>query len=207
MPAYVFRKRNLFETKENSLHFFLIEIYETMKSCKDKTFLRIAILGSAFFLFVGAFFQLNVIPFAIESLGLSEVGGGYLFLTTAIGIAIGASVAGRASKEKIELGLSCVALCFLALLTFILAIFNFSLVVVLAALVTIGFACGLFLVPLDSFIQTNSPEKQRGQIIAATNFLELYRSAACSFLPLFFWEGVLQIKAWMGFFYHCLRHL
>ncbi len=45
-----------------------------------------AVLGSSFFLFLGAFVQLNIIPFAMESLHLTDIQGGYLFLLTAIGI-------------------------------------------------------------------------------------------------------------------------
>src|SRR3989344_5215922 len=87
--------------------FFLYEIYQTLKISWKVPHLITAIFGSAFFLFIGAFAQLNIIPFAIQSLHLSEVGGGYLFLATAVGIAIGARIAGQLSKDRIEPGISC----------------------------------------------------------------------------------------------------
>ena len=151
--------------------FFIIDIYKTLVSCRFKPYLLMAIFGSAFFLFIGAFFQLNVIPFAMESLGLSEVGGGYLFTTTAIGIAVGATVGGRISKARIELGLPCVAINIMTWLIWFLVLFSFSLTGVLVCLLLIGMFGGMFIVPLDSYIQTASPEKNRGQIIASANFL------------------------------------
>lgn len=87
--------------------FFLQEIYQTLKICKEKKHLLVAMSSSAFFLFIGSFTQLNIIPFAIQALNLTEIAGGYLFLSTALGIVLGAFIAGRVSKKTIELGLSC----------------------------------------------------------------------------------------------------
>lgn len=150
---------------------FIVDIYKTLVSCRLRPHLLMAIFGSAFFLFIGAFFQLNVIPFAIESLGLSEVGGGYLFTTTAVGIAIGATIGGRISKARIELGLPCVSLNVMTGLIWLLVLFSFSLSGVLTFLFLIGLFGGMFIVPLDSYIQTASSEQNRGQIIASANFL------------------------------------
>ena len=86
-----------------------------------------AIIGSAFFLLVGSFVQLNIVPFAMESLHLSESAGGYLFGLTAIGIAIGSIIAGKLGKEHIDLGLSCVASLFITVLFLLLWLFSFSL--------------------------------------------------------------------------------
>src|SRR3989344_1396738 len=81
-----------------------------------------------FFLLIGAFTQLNIIPFAMQSLDLSEVGGGYLFLATAVGIAIGAVLAGQISKDEIEPGLSCICGFFVSLFFFFLYLFGASLI-------------------------------------------------------------------------------
>jgi len=80
---------------------FFREIFRTLKASRDQKHLLICIFGGAFFLFVGAFTQLNIIPFAIDSLGLSAVAGGYLFLTTALGIAFGAWCAGQVSRKHL----------------------------------------------------------------------------------------------------------
>lgn len=150
---------------------FVSEIYHTLKQCRGSSHLLPAILGSSFFLFLGAFTQLNIIPFAIEALHFSEVAGGYLFLTTALGIALGSFLAGKFAKTKIDLAVPCFAgfgivLCFLSL-----SIFSSSLIAVLLALIALGILGGIFIVPFDSFIQMYSETSKRGQTIAAANFL------------------------------------
>ncbi|HNA62001.1 MAG TPA: MFS transporter, partial [Rhabdochlamydiaceae bacterium] len=69
---------------------FVRDIYATLKFCYTRKHLLVAITGSAYFLFIGAFAQLNIIPYTITELHRSEVTGGYLFLSTALGIALGA---------------------------------------------------------------------------------------------------------------------
>jgi acyl-[acyl-carrier-protein]-phospholipid O-acyltransferase/long-chain-fatty-acid--[acyl-carrier-protein] ligase len=150
--------------------FFLYEIYQTTKTAWKVPHLIPAIFGSAFFLLIGAFTQLNIIPFAMQSLHLDEVGGGYLFLATAVGIAIGAVLAGQISKDKVEPGISCIAGIFIPIFFFTLYFFSFSLTCTIISLTLLGIVGGGFLIPFDSFIQLNSPDEKRGQIIAAANF-------------------------------------
>ncbi len=149
---------------------FVSQIIHTLIQAKEQKHLLLSIFGSAFFLFIGGFTQLNIIPFAIQSLKLSEVAGGYLFLVTALGIALGAFIAGRASKNRIELALPCIAGLFIALLFLLLSI-SHSMIPTLIFLFAIGFFGGIFVVPFDTFVQMFSPENTRGHTIAAGNFL------------------------------------
>lgn len=165
--------------------FFLYEIYQTLKISWKVPHLIPAIVGSSFFLFIGAFTQLNIIPFAMQSLHLSEVGGGYLFLATAVGIAIGAVLAGQLSKDKVEPGLSCLAGFFITIFFFALHIFSSSLIMTILWLAFLGMFGGAYLIPFDSFIQVNSPDEKRGQVIAATNFFSfigVLMAAFCLYL-------------------------
>ncbi len=186
---------------------FLYEIYQTLRSSHKVPHLLTTIFGSAFFLFVGSFTQLNIIPFAMQSLHLSEVGGGYLFLATAVGIAIGAVIAGQISKERVELGLSCIAGFFIALFFFTLAIFASSLICTIISLALLGIVGGGFLIPLDSYIQVNSPDEKRGQIIAASNFFS-FIGVLCSAFFLYFTSEELGLKSASSFgFIGCLAFL
>ncbi|MBS0615207.1 MAG: MFS transporter [Verrucomicrobia bacterium] len=178
--------------------FFIKEIWNTLVFCKGRTHLLLAITGSAYFLCIGAFTQLNIIPFAIESLHLSEVAGGYLFLSTAIGIAIGAYIAGKASKLRIELGLSCLAGIAISILLLLMAPFADDLFTVISLLIFLGVCGGLFIVPFDTFTQVFSPDEKRGQIIAASNFLSFTGVLIASF-ALFFYSEVLAISNAAGF--------
>ncbi|HEY2810120.1 MAG TPA: MFS transporter [Rhabdochlamydiaceae bacterium] len=150
---------------------FVREIFDTLKLSKKIRHLLPAMLGSAFFLFIGGFTQLNIIPYGIKCLNLSEVAGGYLFLLTALGIALGSYLGGKASKKRIELGISCLAGIVMALFLMLLSICPSHLIKSVIALILIGVFGGIFIVPFDTFIQVNSPDAQRGQTIGATNFL------------------------------------
>jgi|GEM_PF-455873 len=177
---------------------FVYEIYKTLKLCKTVPYLLTAIVMSSYFLFVGAFFQLNVIPFGMQSLGMSEVGGIYLFFTTSIGIAVGAYIAGRLGKHKIELGLPAMALSVLTGLIFLLSIFSFHIFPVILLLMLVGFFGGLMVVPLDSFIQTFAPHKYRGQVVAASNFLS-FVGVLCAPIAIRILNGTLGLTAVKSF--------
>jgi len=166
--------------------FFIREIYQTLKYTRTIPHLLLAIFGSAYFLMVGGFTQLNIIPFALQSLNLSEVAGGYLFLATALGIALGSLAAGRISRKRIELGLSCLAGLGIAIFFILTAIFSTHLYAVIFCLLFIGILGGAFIVPLDTFIQVHSDGVKRGQTIAAANFLSFLGVLLASFALYFF---------------------
>lgn len=151
--------------------FFLKEIYQTLKLAKQEVSLLPAMCGSAFFLFVGAFTQLNIIPYAVQSLQLSDIQGGYLFFLTALGIGTGALIAGKVSGRIVELGLVPFGALGISISAFMLDIFSTHLLIVIPLVTTLGIFGGIFEIPLDSYIQVASPRKSRGQMVAATNFM------------------------------------
>ena len=175
----------------------LDEVFKTLKLARTEPSLLTAVSASAYFMFCAAFFQMNMIPFAVEQLGLSDVQGGYLFLLTAMGIGLGAMLSGKISGKEVELGLvplgglGIMASCFLLDM-------SSSLWTVLPAVTLLGFAGGMWVTPLDSFIQVASPKEHRGQVIAATNFLCFFCVLlACGFLYLL--SDVLEVRASRGF--------
>lgn len=178
--------------------FFLYEIYQTLRFSWKIPHLLPAIYGSSFFLFIGAFTQLNIIPFAMQSLGLSEVGGGYLFLSTAVGVAIGAVIAGQISKGRVEPGLSCICGYFIVIFFFCLYLFASSLMMTILMLGLMGIFGGAYLIPFDSFLQLSSPDEKRGQIIAASNFFSFVGVLMAS-LALYLICGKMGFSAASGF--------
>jgi acyl-[acyl-carrier-protein]-phospholipid O-acyltransferase / long-chain-fatty-acid--[acyl-carrier-protein] ligase len=177
---------------------FLYEIYKTLALSYKRKHLLTAIIGCSFFLFIGGFVQLNTIPFAIQSLHMSDIMGGYLFLTTAIGIAIGSILAGKISKDRIEIGLSCMSGFFISIMFFILFFFSNFLHMVIISMILLGVFGGMFLIPLESFIQIKSPDKRRGQVIAASNFLSFGGVMLASFF-LYLISGEFGLSASGGF--------
>ncbi len=184
--------------KKKINYFFIREIYRTLVQCANYKHLLIAITASAYFLFVGGFLQLNIIPFAMQSLGLTDRAGGYLFLVCALGIAFGAIVAGWLTKKRVELGLTCLAGIVIALFLFILAASEFNLPLSIISFFLIGLAGGAFVIPVDSFIQLFSPEEIRGQVIAASNFSSFVGVLIASF-ALYLFNEVLHFTAAQSF--------
>lgn len=178
--------------------FFVREIYQTLVFCKQKKHLLPSIFGSAYFLFIGAYTQLNIIPFGIQALNLPEVGGGYLFLATALGIALGSYLAGRLSRKRVEIGLSCLSGLFIAVVFLLLFVFAHSLTAVAILLALLGIFGGIFIVPFDSFIQVNSPDEKRGQVIAAANFLS-FAGVLIASLVLYLFSQIFDLSAASGF--------
>ncbi len=192
------KKTNPQGSKKKFNFFFISEIIKTLYSVRKKPHLLMAIFGSSFFLFIGGFTQLNIIPFAIQSLGLVEVDGGYLFLATALGIAFGAFSIGKLMKNRVELAVSCIAGLFLFLFLILLYLFSSSLYIVITLLFLLGAFGGVFIVPFDSFIQLHSPHEKRGQVIASTNFLSFVGVLVASF-ALYLFSDVLSISSAGGF--------
>ncbi len=178
--------------------FFVREIYQTLKTSRKTPHLLAAICGSSYFLFIGAFTQLNIIPFALQSLGLSEVAGGYLFLVTALGIALGSFIGGKASRKRVELGLSVFAGFGLALFFLLLYPFAHNLILVIIDLIFLGILGGIFVVPFDTFIQVYSDHEKRGQTIAAANFLS-FTGVLIASIALYVFNQLLEFSSSSSF--------
>lgn len=178
--------------------FFLREIFHSLTLASHDPSLLMAVLGSSFFLFLGAFVQLNIIPFAMESLHMTDIQGGYLFLITAIGIGTGALTAGRLSGKIVELGLVPIAGTLVAICCYLIDLFSDHFYAVVPLLMLLGFFGGMYQIPLDSFIQVTSPHRNRGQIIAATNFLSFF-GVLCASLMVFLITEVFGFHADKGF--------
>ncbi len=186
------------DSKKKINFLFVREIYRTLIDCRKKKHLLPAIFGSAYFLFIGAFTQLNIIPFAIQSLHLSAVAGGYLFLSTALGIALGSFLAGKVSRKRIELGISCAAGIGITVFFFLISIFSSSLIFDIISLVSIGILGGIFIVPFDTFIQLYSENEKRGQTIGAANFLSFVGVLIAS-IALFVFNQIFDLSSAASF--------
>lgn len=178
--------------------FFLYEIYRTLRRIRLEQNIPIAVFGSAYFLFLGAFLQLNLIPYATEVLALTDTQGGYLFLVAAVGIGLGSLWVGRISQAFVELGVVPLAALALCVGSFLIDYFSFSLLLTIPTILFTGMAAGVYLIPLDTFIQVKSPRKIRGQVIAATNFLAFIGVLAASGMLIFI-NDILDLKADKGF--------
>lgn len=174
------------------------EVYETLKAVRHVPSLIPAVLGSSFFLFIAAYVQLNIIPFAVQSLHLTDVQGGYLFLMTALGIGSGSILAGKISGSTVELGLVPIAGAGIAVCFFLLDAYSNNLMAAIPLVVTIGIFGGMYLVPLDSYVQIASPKQLIGQVVASSTFLSFVGVLLASGL-LYFVSEILGFSADKGF--------
>lgn len=177
---------------------FISELLHNLKLIFKQPSLLSSVLGSAFFLFVGSYAQLNMIPFALDALGLTDVQGGYLFLLTALGIGGGSLLAGKLSGKSVELGLVPIGGFGIAICCILLALFHAHVAVEIFLVALIGVFGGIYLVPLDSYIQLASPKTVRGQVIATTNFLGFF-GVLCSAGMLYFLSQIVGLRPATGF--------
>ncbi|RJQ16235.1 MAG: MFS transporter [Nitrospiraceae bacterium] len=178
--------------------FFLGEIWETLGIIRKDGYLFLAVLGSAYFMFAGAFSQINLIPYGIEILSLTQEQSGYLFFVAALGIGIGSYMSGRLSGRNIEFGVVPIGAIGLSLSLAALHIVPVKLAAILAAVFALGIGAGLFIVPLQSFIQFRSPNDRRGEVLATAGFLGwISVLLASGFVYLL--TGYLKISASKGF--------
>ena len=150
---------------------FLAEVKETLTELRQNGYLLLAIFGSAYFLFLGAFAQIDLIPFGIQVHGLNQEQSGYLFLVAALGIGLGSLLAGRLSGRNVEFGVVPIGALGLALSTCGLYLAPTNLILHLVLILLLGLSAGLFIVPLQAFIQFRAPREKLGRILAASSFL------------------------------------
>ncbi len=154
--------------------FFFLGIWKTLKLISEKRELLTAVLISSYFWFAAAFAQMNLIPYGMVLMDLtpekSNVAG-CLYLFAAFGVGSGALLAGWFSGSRVELGI--VPLGAFGLAASLVGL-NFAAHTFIWAMVLIfffGISAGLFILPLNAFIQWKTPGKIRGSVLAATNFL------------------------------------
>ncbi|MHC4552053.1 MAG: acyl-[ACP]--phospholipid O-acyltransferase [Planctomycetota bacterium] len=154
------------------------EIARILKIVVHDKYLFLTVLASAYFMLLGGFAQINMIPYGMEVCRFNDIQSGYLFLIAAVGIGIGSWLAGRLSGRSVEFGIVPIGTVGMAAMAIGLGLMNKSSgegPAVLSTLFTMififGISCGLFIVPVHAFIQLRAPKETRGRVIAASNFL------------------------------------
>ncbi|BFM11041.1 acyl-[ACP]--phospholipid O-acyltransferase [Simiduia litorea] len=131
--------------------------------------------------------------FAKESLGETNtlvIQG--ILACTGIGIVLGSVLAGRLSRNYIEIGLIPIGALGLTLALFVLPGLDSSLALALCFLL-IGTMGGLFIVPLNALIQFHALPKQLGTVLAGNNWVQ--NITMLSFLGITVWVATLNLSA------------
>ena len=152
---------------------FVRQLWRTSAWVRRDPYLWLAMGGTALFSFVGAYVQIGLVSYGVERLGLSAERAGFLFFFPALGIAAGAMAAGRLSKRNVELGLMPVGAALLSSgLAWTGAVRSApSPWCLCPVLFAAGAGAGLFVVPLDTFLQIRLPPERRGEGLALNSFM------------------------------------
>ena len=146
---------------------------------RDKP-LWLTVLGISYFWMLGALLQLDIVLFTRDVLHAGPEWNGRLIAFMGLGIAVGSLAAGRLSGDKVELGLTPLGSIGMGLAGLGLATAGDSFLRSGLFMVLLGFAGGLFVVPLSSLLQQRSAAAERGRLIAANNFLNMFGVLAAS---------------------------
>lgn len=131
-----------------------------------------SVMGISYFWFLGGLLQMAIILLGSESLHLSETHTGLLVTALALGIGFGSIAAGWLSRDRIELGLVPIGAAMMGLCGIFLGLTH-TFQGTLICLSVIGFSGGLFIVPLNAYLQERAAPEQKGRVLATNNFLNM----------------------------------
>ncbi len=163
--------------------------------------LRLAALGVAYIYSLGGVFYLIILQagrevFAGQSGATSQSGLNLLML--GLGVAIGAICAAGWGKRRLEMGVIAIGGLTLPVFLFLLGLIPSTRGAFNAVLFFMGMSAGIFIVPLNVFLQDNAPEAQRGRILAAANLMTNIGGILAVGLYLFF-SNVLGLSSGVQF--------
>ena len=150
------------------------EIFKGFRYLRRDKPLWLTVLGISYFWMLGALLQLDIILFARDLLQVTEVWSARLITFLGVGIALGSMAAGRLSGDKVELGLTPLGSIGMGFAGLWLASSGDSYTWAAVSMGFLGFAGGLFIVPLSSLLQQRSDPKERGRLIATNNFVNMF---------------------------------
>jgi acyl-[acyl-carrier-protein]-phospholipid O-acyltransferase / long-chain-fatty-acid--[acyl-carrier-protein] ligase len=190
--------------QKGSSHFSLVfplEQFRTLRGLGKDRDLLLAVLGSAYFLYLGSFVQQALMLYGSDEHGLHMgwIESGYLFPVAALGIGLGGVLAGRMSGRNIEFGIVPLGALILTGCCLGLWAAPARLSADLPLISLFGLGAGLFIVPLDSFVQYRSPPERRGEILACSNALS-FLGVALSAGTFVVCTSILRLSASQCFF-------
>ncbi len=156
---------------------------------KDRP-LWLAMMGSIVYWMITSLIGQNILVYAktlVTELGESIGENGELFQGLApaaygIGVAMGAVLAGRLSRGRIEYGLIPIGSIAFSIMTFLLGVIQPGMAGTIVLLILAGASSGFLIVPLHSIMQVRAPLGNRGTVIALGNMMDIAGMIAGSLL-------------------------
>lgn len=146
------------------------EIHIGIRHLYSNKALWLTVLGISYFMFLGQLLKMDMVLFGKEVMSLNDFWSGILLAFLAVGIGVGSIVAGRLSGDKVEFGLVPLGSIGLGIFSLLLSSCT-GYYQTAMALTLLAFSGGLFIVPLNAFLQQKSGRQEKGRLIASSNFL------------------------------------
>lgn len=119
-------------------------------------------------------FMANVLPQKLEQAAQEpELRVALLFAVVGLGVGLGSIVAGYVSGHRIELGLVPVGAVTIVVCTIVPCLLRHAPEVFVVMLFGIGLGAGFYLVPLYTQLQHRAPKQAKGNVVSASNFLNV----------------------------------
>lgn len=155
--------------------------------------LRLAALGVAYIFSLGGIFYLTILQagreaFAGQAGTMTESGMNLGML--GLGIAAGAICAGLWCRRRLELGVIVIGGLAMPIFLLLLGLTPVTHDAFKLFLFLMGAAAGIFIVPLNVFLQDNAQEQERGRILAAANLITNIGGIFAVFIYLIFTNGL-----------------
>ena len=169
---------------------FAAEFWSSFGAIRAWRPMMLTVTGIAYFWFLGTIYLINVLSYGRLLMHLSDANLALLNAAVSLGIGMGAMAAGKLSGDRAELGLPPLGSIGLGVLAIVLAfahqaVPDHRLFLVMAGHLLLGFSGGVFIVPLNTFLQQHAEAGSRGRIIAASNVL--------TFLATFLGSGMIYL--------------
>ena len=156
------------------------DVVQGMRRLSKDSVLMQSVVGTTFFWFLGALYQMVLLLFGHETLHCTDQQIGLLLASLAIGIGIGSMAAGRLSGDSVEAGLVPIGGFGMAVAGFVLAFAVHGLPAACVCLAALGFMGGLFIVPLNAILQHHPAADEKGRMLATANFVNTMGIMAAS---------------------------
>ena len=132
---------------------------------------NVILLGLAIFWMIGNFILMNLTIHCDKVLHMTNTKTGIMMDISGLGIGIGSILTGLLSKKKVQLGLTPIGalgmlICF-ALLYFLRPTGLFFTTLIFL----VSFFCGMYMVPLSSWVQHSVEGRLQGDMLAYSNFI------------------------------------
>ena len=175
---------------ESRLKYNPFSVFSALKDIRENKGLFLTVVAIAYFWSIGALYQLNLVLYGKVQAGLGDLGVSLQLACLGVGIGAGSIVAGKVSEGKVELGLVPLGAIGLAISSILLTFTAAYPVLTGLILLGVGFSAGFYIVPLNAYLQENSPSGKRGNFIAASNFVSFVGMLIFSLSLLFLIDGV-----------------